>query len=95
MKAGNDTWNRAAEIVKVEMDGVTRDEQHGVHLQELNGVGKMAWNGYVELKRESRASRKHVNMSEEEKPSASRPQEAIVRERERNRLNMRKIRAPL
>lgn len=49
IKAEDDIWSNAAETMKVNMDGVTRDEQHGVHLKEVNGVGKMTWNGYVEL----------------------------------------------
>jgi hypothetical protein len=109
IKAEDDILENAAETMKVGMNGVTRDEQQGDHLEGLNGVAKMTWNGHVELNSERRKPKKHVNMSEEEKMAeqrvrdrqcrsrypAYRSEEAIARERERNRLNMRKIRASL
>ncbi|PNF38948.1 hypothetical protein B7P43_G07037 [Cryptotermes secundus] len=110
IKAEDDIWSNAAETMKVDMDCVTRDEQHGVHLKDLNGVGKMTCNEYVELNTERRGPRKHFtrNMSEEKlekrrerdrlrkrRYGASRSQDAIARERERIRLNRRKIRVSL
>jgi hypothetical protein len=108
IKTEDNTWSNAAETMKVDTDCVARDEQHRVHLEELNGVGKMTWNGYVELKTDRRGPRKHFNTTEEKlkkqrerdrlrkrRYRASRSQEATARDRERNRLNMRKIRASL
>jgi hypothetical protein len=99
IKAEDDTWDDAQAAKEVEIDGAT-------HVEKLNDVSKMTWNGHVELRGGTGRPRKHVNMTEEQlakqrernrlrkrRYRASMSQEAIARERERNRLSMKKIRA--
>jgi hypothetical protein len=68
---------------KMLLNGATHDEQHGVHLEGLNGVRKTMSNGYVVLNSEQRGPRKHVNMSEEK----------TAKKRERDRQRKRRYRA--
>ncbi|GFG39580.1 hypothetical protein Cfor_01010 [Coptotermes formosanus] len=100
-KAEDGMWDSATATVKVEIDGETRE----VHLEEYNGVGKMTWNGCMELKWKRGKPKKLVNMREEEKLAkrmeknrlykrqyqASDSQASFARGREQDMLYMRKI----
>jgi hypothetical protein len=100
-------WDSETETSKVQADSVAHGEKYGVDLKELNAVGEMTGNGYVELISKRGGYRKQCNMSEEEKLAkqrkkerlyrrwyrASMSQEEIERVRERSRLHMSKIRA--
>jgi hypothetical protein len=109
IKVEDGTWEGAEAVEKLEKEGASHGENCSVHLEKTKDVDKTTWIGYVEIKKKTERSIRHVNMTNEDRLAkkrernrlrkrryrASLSQEALAKHRERNRLSMRKIRASL